>query len=137
MCKFKWKKTVSLYLALIILTIPLLSQVDQKEMLEAKMQAEMDAKRDVNKAIWFIVGCAGSIIGLLVAQVITASPPQATLLGKSPEYVAAYSDTYVIKMKKLRTTWSLYGCGVSVALWGVAILVLFAAEEELVSSYYY
>lgn len=129
------EKTFSLFLALTILVIPLLAQVNQTDLSQARMQAEIDAKRDVKAAVWFIIGCAGSLIGLLIAQVITPSPPQAALVGKSPEYVAAYTDVYVRKVKSIRTNYSLYGCGASVVGYGVLIAVLVASAEEEI--YYY
>lgn len=129
------KKAFSLFLALTILAIPLLAQVDQTVLSQARMQAEIDAKRNANAAIYFIIGCAGSLLGLLVAQVATPSPPQAALVGKSAEYVAAYTDVYVRKIKSIRTSYSLYGCGASVVLWGAIILIIAASAEE--DLYYY
>jgi len=119
------EKAFSLFLALTILVIPLLAQVEQAGASQARMQAEIDAKRDTQAAVWFILGCAGSLLGLLVAQVITATPPQAALVGKSTEYVAVYTDVYVRKVKSIRTTYSLYGCGASVA--GCCLWVVIAA----------
>lgn len=129
------RKTFSLFLALTILAIPLLAQVDQTNLSQARMQAEIDAKRNANAAVYFIAGCAGSLLGLLIAQVVTPSPPQAILIGKSPEYIAAYTDVYVKKIKSIRTKYSLYGCGASVVVYGALILILAASVEE--DLYYY
>lgn len=129
------KKTFSLFLALTILVIPVLAQVDQTDFSKARMQAEIDAKRDANPVVYFIAGCAGSLLGLLIAQVLTPSPPQSALLGKSPEYVAAYTDVYIKKVKSIRTKYSLYGCGASVVLYGGLILIIAASTPEVVSYY--
>lgn len=130
------EKTFSLFLALTILAIPILAQVDQTDLSQARMQAEIDAKRDANAVVYFIAGCAGSLLGLLIAQVVTASPPQTALIGKSPEYVAAYTDVYVKKVKSIRTKYSLYGCGASVVVWGAILLVIAASTEEELYYYY-
>lgn len=131
------EKAFSLFLALTILAIPLLAQVDQTDLSQARMQAEIDAKRDAGAAVWFIVGCAGSLLGLLIAQLSSPSPPQAALIGKSPEYVAAYTDVYVRRIKSIRTAYSLYGCGASVVFWGTIILIAAAAADDDPYYYYY
>ncbi len=133
MLKFKsiMEKTFSLFLALTILFIPLLAQIDQTDLTQARMQAEIDAKRNANAALYFIIGCAGSIIGLLVAQLSTPSPPAIALVGKSPEYVAAYTDVYVRKIKSTRTKYSLYGCGANIIIWGAVVLIVAATADEV------
>ena len=65
------------------------------------------------------------------------NPPAAQLLGKSPEYVVAYTDCYRKKGKSIKTKNALYGClvgtGVTVVIY--AIIIAAAADEETV--YYY
>jgi len=132
MLKFKsiLENTFSLFLALTILAIPLLAQVDETDLSQARMQAEIDAKRNANAALFFIIGCAGSCLGLLVAQISTPSPPAVALVGKSPEYVAAYTDVYVRKVKSIRTNYSLYGCGANVVGCGLFYALVIAAAAS-------
>ena len=76
--------------------------------------AVADAKRDVkahlNKTLWFTVGCFFPLIGPAYSQRNEKSIPTARMLGKSPEYVAFYTDAYKIAMKKQRYNWALIGC---------------------------
>lgn len=80
-------------------------QIEQK-------QAIMDATRDanqVNAEAWALVGCIG-IVGVAGAYIIEPSVPPIKLLGKSPEYVAFYTDTYKQKVKEKRTKHAVMGC---------------------------
>ena len=38
------------------------------------------------------------------------SVPASALIGKSPEYVAFYTDTYILKSKDLQFQYALEGC---------------------------
>lgn len=128
-------KTLSLFLALLIIAVPILAQQTQQEVLRAEQQGEQDAIRDHKKMTWFIVGCLALVPGLLIATLIEPRPPQAAILGKSPDYVAAYTDAYVRKTKGLRTNWALYGCGTGALLYvGLWVAVIAAAASE--TTYY-
>ncbi len=76
--------------------------------------AVADAKRDVrahvNKTLWFTTGCFFPVIGPAFSQRNIKTVPSARMLGKSPEYVAFYTDFYMIEMKKQRYNWALAGC---------------------------
>lgn len=82
--------------------------------LSDEKQALADAKRDVkihiNKTLWFTAGCFFPIFGPAFSQRNQRTFPIARTLGKSPEYIAFYTDAYKIEMKKQRYNWSLYGC---------------------------
>lgn len=91
---------------------------------QAISDAERDASAHLNKLLWFTTGFSLPVIGVFWSQRNQRSIPGARLLGKSPEYVAFYTNAYRIKMKKLRFNWSLLGClgGTTVAgltvFWG-------------------
>ncbi len=80
----------------------------------AETNAVADAKRDVkahiNKTLWFTAGCFFPIIGPVYSQRNDKTIPSARFLGKSAKYVAFYTDTYKIEMKKQRYNWALMGC---------------------------
>ena len=86
--------------------------VDPAESL--KMQAIEDAEKDVeayiNKPMWFIIGCMFPAIGLVGPYVYKPSPPAGALIGKSPAYVAYYTDAYKSKMEKQQFRYALNGC---------------------------
>jgi len=135
------KKFLSVFLTLLIFSIPVLAQVAQsEEQRNALIDGEWQADQDTNKLLWFGVGCIGSLVGLAIASLIDPAVPQAPLLGKSPEYVASYSDAYKRKVKSIRTNYGLYGCGASILTYGLFYLILFvwfAAEAETYDYYYY
>ena len=118
-------KAVCILLALVLLALPTLAEISSSQVEDARIEAEAQATKDTSKFLWFAVGCVGGLVGIAVATLIEAKPPQAILLGKSPDYVASYTDAYTRKCKSIRTTYGLYGCGASVVLYGVFYLVLF------------
>ena len=102
----------------------------------AQKEAERYAHRDANKALWFVVGCVGSVLVIILGQLIDPTPPQAALLGKSPEYVSIFTDVYKRKVKSLRLTYSAIGCLVGTALW-TAVIVLLVLETAAIATYDY
>ncbi len=118
----------ALLCALIVFLLPYQSLAQEAS--EAMTQARMDAQRDANGTMWFILSCLFGVIPLLLAYVIDPSPPMGRLMGKSPEYVATYTDTYRAEVKSIRTKNALWGCllgtGISCALY----VVLLAASAS-------
>lgn len=77
------------------------------------MQAVTDAERDAKQAniqVWAFVGCFGSVFGVASAYVLTPSVLPIKLLGKSPEYVANYTQTYQQEVRNERTKHAAIGC---------------------------
>ena len=140
------------------------------EHLVAKVEAEQDATRDVNKLLWFgsgigiaVIGsaigaCGGCVVGSILnpemdpyvplpntEQVLgtfvgsaigafapliginnyRSNPPPKRLIGKSPEYVAAYTDAYIQKTRAIRTRSA--GAGVATGC-GLALLIFFVGD---------
>ena len=91
---------------------------------QAIKAAEEDASAHLNKLLWFTTGFSLPVVGPLLSQRNQRSIPGARLLGKSPEYVAFYTNAYRIKMKKLRFNWSLAGCLSSVTVAGLTIFLV-------------
>ena len=90
---------------------------------QAINDAERDASAHLNKLLWVTTGFSLPVIGIFLSQRNQRSIPGARLLGKSPEYVAFYTNTYRIKMKKLRFNWSLLGCLSSTAVVGLTVFL--------------
>ena len=102
-------------MAVLICSIPFVTFAQQNSLqAEAIAAAERDARNDVNKGLWFLGGCFGGVIGVIIAYSVEPSPPAIRLLGKSPEYVAFYTQAYAKKAKKLQTNSALGGCCVSI-----------------------
>lgn len=97
-------KGTALFLAVAILFVPVLSQQDPC------LEAAIDAKRDINKPLWFGAGCLGGIVGWGAAYVVEPSPSAMRLMGKDPEYVALYTECYKMEGKKIQQKQALYGC---------------------------
>ncbi len=90
----------------------------------------MDAKTDIDESYGWLVGtflaasacgCLDGSAVILSSQVMAPSPPIQRLIGKSPEYVMVYTDTYQREMKSKRLLYSGMGCLggtiVAVVLW--------------------
>lgn len=88
---------------------------------QAINEAERDASAHLNKLLWFTTGFSLPVIGVFLSQRNQRSIPGGRLLGKSPEYVAFYTNAYRIKMKKLRFNWSLLGCLSGTTVTGLAV----------------
>lgn len=73
----------------------------------------MDATRDAAQAdtqVWALVGCLGGLFGVAGAYALTPAVPPIKLLGKSPEYVTYYTQTYQQEVKNERTKQASMGC---------------------------
>ena len=90
------------------------------ELHEAVIAAQRDAKAQVNQIGWWIQGCI--LIGFLTYH--APQPPAARLVGKSPEYVDAYTQTYKQKVENLRMSAVVPGCLTTVFSAGILFLIL-------------
>jgi len=133
------KKSSVFALAGLIMMTPILAQAQQgrfmlaqarSEVEQGRIDGERDAQAATNKPLWFVAGCLGGIIGLVVAYAIEPSPPATKLLGKSPEYTAAYTDAYKATAKSVQTRMAWTGCGVAAALYAVYIILVVAAASS-------
>lgn len=120
-----------LMVALMVLNPIMLIAQDQST--NACMQAEQDATMDTNGTLWFAAGCLGGVIGLLAAYAIQPNPPASKLVGKSPSYVATYTDCYRAKAKNIQSHKALLGCGTAAAFYVVYwVLIIGAASSAAV-----
>ena len=76
---------------------------------KAVIAADQDAQTDVNKFLWVVVGCFGSIIGIVIANVYQPIPPATRLYENSQEYIAFYTDTYRIKARSIQRNYAVVG----------------------------
>ena len=91
---------------------------------EAVTAAEADANKDISKLLCFGAGCVLSALffspspygyllpptGIIGSYSYRPSPPPARLIGKSPEYVAAYTSAYQSKRGNIQAQWTSAGC---------------------------
>ena len=99
--------------------------------------AKADAKRDVkvdfgnrDQLLWFSVGFGCSILGVAAAYLGEGHPPPLRLLGKPPDYVLTYGDTYRNELRKNRAVFAGTGCALSL---GLLIALISNASSDNVS----
>ena len=91
------------------------------ERVEAIIAAEQDAKASVNQGNWWVYGSC--LIGVIAADK-TPQPPAARLVGKSPEYVEAYTQAYEKKVQNLQRSAATPGCLTTVFSAGILAMIL-------------
>lgn len=102
---------------------------------EGVVAGQADGKANTNSLLWFGAGCVGSWIGVAAAYLVTPSPSATRLLGKSSEYVAAYSDSYRESAKSVQTKNAWTGCVVSACVSGLSYGVYFVVVALAAASY--
>jgi hypothetical protein len=116
------KKFFAWHLVL-ILTIPVqLLAYDEPEVDMGKMKGTRDAMGDVSKICW--LGAGATIIGFGVAMIWQSSEPDpAEFVGKSPEYVKAYTESYNSRVKREQIIYGSLGCAGTVLTITMLVLV--------------
>ena len=109
-------KLLSIIMALLIFNIPYLTLAQQAT---NGAQAVVDAKSDIKEPLGWLaggflmasgLGCLGGSLVILASQAMTPSPPAHRFLGKSPEYISIYTNTYQSEMRSKRLIYSSAGC---------------------------
>ncbi|MCG9126682.1 hypothetical protein JT359_03675 [Candidatus Poribacteria bacterium] len=127
-------------MVILLIGLPFVSLAQQNTIQsQAIADAEQDVSTDVNGTLWFLGGCLGNITVIIIANVIEPTPPASRLLGKSPEYIATYTDTYRAKATNLQSSRALAGCitGTAVCCVGYSFLFIAAVNESSNSNYYW
>ncbi len=83
---------------------------------QIQLTAEQDAESDASKILWFVVGFALSVLGLLVAYIYQQAPPISRLYEKSQEYTMFYTDAYKAKSRAIQVKYALVGFLITVVL---------------------
>ncbi|MYA70459.1 hypothetical protein F4009_24805 [Candidatus Poribacteria bacterium] len=91
------------------------------ERVEAIIAAEQDATASVNQGNWWVYGSC--LIGVIAADK-TPQPPAARLVGKSPEYVEAYTQAYEKKVQNLQRSAATPGRLTTVFSAGILAMIL-------------
>ncbi|MBA7604968.1 hypothetical protein ES703_12096 [subsurface metagenome] len=122
------KKFVSTLIILSMIAVPIIILAEDAG--DACLQAQMDAERNVSGPLWFGAGCLFGILGVGAAYLIEPSPSAVGMLGKSPEYVAVYTDCYKDKGSSIQTknawTGCLIGSTAEVAIYTIYVLLIVA-----------
>ena len=125
--KEKKMRMISLFHTLVFMvtvltfSVPFVTLAQQNALqAEAIADAEKDAAIDVDTTRWFWTGCFGGVAALI--QVYEPSPPVSRLIGKSPEYIAYYTDAYKAKASELQSSAVKKGCLTAGAVYGCGII---------------
>jgi len=86
----------------------------------AAAEAINDAHADTSGALWYFAGCLLGVIGILIAYVSEPSPPPARMMGKSPEYLTIYTNTYKTEARSIQGRSAIYGA----LTWGAIVVVV-------------
>lgn len=149
----KRNKILALFLIVIIFSIPFATyaQLELESVAhQAKVDAEADANKDVNKLLWFGTGCA--ISGLAFALIYPLpgvytsclvppagiagtyfyqpAPNASRFIGKTPEYVSAYTDAYKSNRGRIQSNMSSLGCVTGCGTIGLTLAVIGFALGE-------
>lgn len=137
------RKSISLFLSVVMVIIPFILNAQEtisEEKTKAISQAEVDAENDVKMVLWPGASCLFKVFGVGATYLMALSPNETRILGKSPEYVRAYTKAYNDKTK----SWSMekrIGCCVIAVVavgvvgcilirnWGWVRLILEISEE--------
>lgn len=122
------KTSLALIAALMIVATPVVVSA-QNPVLEAKTTAESE----VSKGLWFAAGCVLGLVGVIIAYFYEPEPPAEALMGKSPKYVALFTNAYKKAAKHIQTKYALYGLVTDVVLYCVfylAYFVIFASAAS-------
>ena len=109
---------VSVFLMVfLVFSMPFVSFAQWNQVQEQAMsEAKRDAQASVDKQLWFWAGCFGGFFGVFGANTYHHPIPTVPLLGKSPEYVAFYTDTYIVETRDIQSDMAALGCGVGVGI---------------------
>jgi len=120
----KHKLVLILFAVVLLASVnTVIAQEEVDEKVKICQRAKLDAQMDVNKMLWFGAGFIFNILGLGAAYIIEPSPPPIRLLGKSPEYVAVYTDCYKNEAKRVQANKALVGCILGTIL-GAAVPII-------------
>ena len=86
-------------------------------------QAILDSQNDINRNLWFGAGCLFGLFGVGASYVIEPNPDTYRFIGKSNDYIAAYTSCYRSEAKKIQQQKARHGCLTYAAVY----FVLFAA----------
>ena len=109
------KTTLSFVIVFLLFSMPYLTLAQQtSDTAQAIVDAKKDASKDINTMNWYLFGCLG--IGFCSPVVVGASfiytprVPTDRLVGKSPEYITSYTQTYQKERKSVQVKATIGGC---------------------------
>jgi hypothetical protein len=131
------KKYISTIVMLCFILTPLFSyaqrsrtEPEQEDSFEAQRAGIADAKSDASFPLWYSMGCFFSIFGVGAANLIVPKASHERLMGKSREYVWAYSESYKSTRRALQSRYAVFGCVTSGVMVTIAAGFVIAQSDE-------
>ena len=125
MSKLVLRVGLCLLLSLSMMFQPVVADVLQTG--DSCAEGRRDGEAETSGILWFAAGCGVGLLGVLGAYLIKPNPPASKLVGKSPEFVASYSDCYRDASVSVQTKWAWIGCGTGAVLYLVYVLLIVSA----------
>ena len=91
---------------------------------DACEDGQHDASDEQSGVLWFILGFVTMPYGIVAAYVISPSPTESKLKGKTASYISAYTDCYKDTARGIHTKWAWIGCGTVFALAMIVVLAV-------------
>jgi hypothetical protein len=116
---------MGIVLSILLITLPALAQSTTQQEQQEKVnsdseQGQKDGARDgaksVNSLSWLAIGCGGLIVGIIASVILSVKPNKNSLIGKSLEYVKAYTDAFKDAAKDRQCSMAVAGCLISSVL---------------------
>ncbi len=96
---------------------------------QGMIDGRIDAIGDVNGFLWFGCGCTFNYLGVGAALIAVPSPKQYRFMGKSQEYIWAYTRQYKKSRRSEQTKWAAIGCATGTVML-ISTVVLISASSE-------
>lgn len=120
---------MSALMVILMVLMPLQGTLLAQDLNNACGDGQNSAKADISGGTWFIAGCfLGPLVYLIGLQ--PENPPATNLLGKPPEYVAAFTDCYRNETKRIKSSNALTGCLIgSIVQIGLYVAIIASADS--------
>ncbi len=99
------------------------NSVNQQQM---QIDGERDAQSDTNKLLWFFVGLALNIVGILIAYIYQQTPPATRTFEKTQEYIVFYTEKYKSTSRDIQVKFAVIGFLVFLALMFTLVIIYIA-----------
>ncbi|MYC75385.1 hypothetical protein F4X10_06400 [Candidatus Poribacteria bacterium] len=105
-----------IFITVFVLVTSQVASAQTSEVEQATADARRDAELNVSPIAWGSAGFVCSFFAPIYAYVALPEVPVGALLGKSPEYVDAYTLVYQENVRRRRIQASIIGCAIGSAL---------------------
>ena len=93
---------------------------------QVQIDGERDAQSDTSKLLWFFVGLALNIVGILIAYIYQQTPPATRTFEKTQEYIVFYTEKYKTTSRNIQVKFAVIGFLVVLALMFTIALIYIA-----------